>query len=129
MTTVSEKLGWPVKVDYPSARIEDRKVFEATFLDLLKLQDLYVSSPRKICPQLMRRGPRGEQLGVPKAEGLYPIQALVHPIALRFRFHFEGQRPTNQLDKVCKSRVDPRGSLTTSWLARVVLYPHSERRA
>lgn len=48
----------------------------------------------------MRRGSRGEQLGVPKAEGLYSIQALVHPIALRFRFHFEGQRPTNQLDKV-----------------------------
>lgn len=40
MTTVSEKLGWPVKVDYPSARIEDRKAFEAVFLDLLKLQDL-----------------------------------------------------------------------------------------
>jgi len=42
MTTVSEKLGWPVKVDYPSALIEDRKAFEAIFLDLLKLQDLYV---------------------------------------------------------------------------------------
>ncbi|KAF9650708.1 hypothetical protein BDM02DRAFT_3092586 [Thelephora ganbajun] len=81
MTTVSEKLGWPAKVDYPSARTEDRKAFDAVFLDLLKLQDL------------------GEQLGVPKAEGLYPIQALVHPIALRFRFHFEGQRSTNQLDK------------------------------
>ena len=40
MTTVSEKLGWPVKVDYPSARIGDRKAFEAVFLDLLKLQDL-----------------------------------------------------------------------------------------
>ena len=40
MTTVSEKLGWPVKVDYPSARAEDRKAFEAAFIDLLKLQDL-----------------------------------------------------------------------------------------
>jgi hypothetical protein len=43
---------------------------------------------------------RGEQLGVPKAEGLYSLQAMVHPIALRFRFHFEGSRQTNQLDKV-----------------------------
>ena len=40
MTTVSEKLGWPVKVDYPNTRVEDRKAFEAVFLDLLKLQDL-----------------------------------------------------------------------------------------
>jgi hypothetical protein len=77
----------------------------------------------------MRRDPRGEQLGVPKAEGLYSIQALVHPIALRFRFHFEGQRPTNQLDKVCELRVSPQGSLTTTCLARVVLCPHPERRA
>ena len=40
MTTVSERLGWPVKVDYPSASVADRKAFEAVFLDLLKLQDL-----------------------------------------------------------------------------------------
>ena len=40
MEVVSEKLGWPVKVDYPSAPPEDRKPFEAVFLDLLKLQDL-----------------------------------------------------------------------------------------
>jgi len=42
MATVSEKLGWPVKVDYPSAPIGDRRAFEAVFLDLLKLQDLWV---------------------------------------------------------------------------------------
>ena len=40
MATVSEKLGWPVKVDYPSAAVGDRRAFEAIFLDLLKLQDL-----------------------------------------------------------------------------------------
>ena len=40
MTTVSEKLGWPVKVDYPGARAKDKKAFEGIFLDLLKLQDL-----------------------------------------------------------------------------------------
>ena len=40
METVSEKLGWPVKVDYPSANFQDRKAFETIFLDLLKLQDL-----------------------------------------------------------------------------------------
>ena len=66
---------------------------------------------------------------MPKAEGLYPIQALVHPIALRFRFHFEGQRPTNQLEKVRRSRAGLLGLLMISRLARVVLYPYSERCA
>jgi hypothetical protein len=59
----------------------------------------------------MRRMPRGEQLGVPRAEGLYSIQALVHPIALRFKFHFEGQRPTNQLDKVRLLAARPSGDV------------------
>jgi hypothetical protein len=33
-------------------------------------------------------------------EGLYPLQALVEPISLRFKYHFEGSRPTNKLEKV-----------------------------
>jgi len=35
-------------------------------------------------------------------EGLYPFQALVQPIALRFKYHFEGSRQTNKLEKVRK---------------------------
>jgi hypothetical protein len=38
-------------------------------------------------------------------EGLYPIQALVQPIALRFKYHFESARQTNKLEKVRKSFV------------------------
>lgn len=34
-------------------------------------------------------------------DGLYPLQALIRPIALRFKYHFEGTRQTNRLDKVC----------------------------
>lgn len=37
-----------------------------------------------------------------ETEGLYAIQALVQPIALRFKYHFEGTRQTNRLDKVSK---------------------------
>lgn len=33
-------------------------------------------------------------------DGLYPIQVLVQPISQRFRYHFEGTRETNKLDKV-----------------------------
>lgn len=33
-------------------------------------------------------------------DGLYPIQALVQPVSQRFKYHFEGSRETNKLDKV-----------------------------
>lgn len=33
-------------------------------------------------------------------DGLYPLQALVQPVSLRFKYHFEGTRQTNRLDKV-----------------------------
>jgi len=33
-------------------------------------------------------------------DGLYPIQALVQPVSLRFKYHFEGTRQTNRADKV-----------------------------
>ncbi|PSR80710.1 hypothetical protein PHLCEN_2v6626 [Hermanssonia centrifuga] len=32
-------------------------------------------------------------------DGLYPLQALVQSISLRFKYHFEGTRQTNRLDK------------------------------
>lgn len=33
-------------------------------------------------------------------DGLYALEALTHPIALRFKFHFDSDRPTSRLDKV-----------------------------
>lgn len=51
---------------------------------------------------------RGEHLGIDVAtdatwydgKGLYPLQAMVRPIALRFKYHFQGSRNTNRVDKV-----------------------------
>ncbi|KAI0768609.1 TIP-1 family-domain-containing protein [Trametes elegans] len=80
----AEKLKWPLKVDYAAGVPEDRKAFEKAFSDLLTLQEVGV----KI------RDPAKS-----KKEGLYAIQALVQPIALRFKYHFEGTRQTNRLDK------------------------------
>jgi transcription termination factor NusB len=34
-----------------------------------------------------------------KKDGLYPLLSLVHPISLRFKYHFEGKRQTNRVDK------------------------------
>ncbi|TBU64736.1 RINT-1 family protein [Dichomitus squalens] len=83
----AEKLKWPLKVDYASASPEDRRAFETAFYNLLKLQ----TTGEKIRDSSKRKASA--------KEGLYPIQALVRAIALRFKFHFEGSRPTNRLDK------------------------------
>ncbi|RPD81666.1 hypothetical protein L226DRAFT_527933 [Lentinus tigrinus ALCF2SS1-7] len=81
----AEKLKWPTKVEYASVAPEDRKAFEDAFYNLLKLQTI------------------GEKIRdtskMKSKEGLYPIQTLVQAVALRFKFHFEGTRPTNRLDK------------------------------
>ena len=87
----AEKLKWPMKVDYASASPEDRKAFETAFYNLLKLQTI----GEKIHNSSEHKAGR--------KEGIYPIQALVRGIALRFKFHFEGARQTNRLDKVKRS--------------------------
>ncbi|KAL1761811.1 TIP-1 family-domain-containing protein [Schizophyllum commune] len=84
LLNVAEQLKWPMAVDYISADKETRKKFEHEFYNLLRLQDI---------GSKMRSA-----LGTEKA-GLYPLQALVRPVALRFKYHFEGTRPTNRLDK------------------------------
>ncbi|KXN81133.1 RAD50-interacting protein 1 [Leucoagaricus sp. SymC.cos] len=84
LTTAAEKLGWPMNVNYAAASTSDRKAFEDAFVNLLKLQAI------------------GKDIGVDTTEksGLYSLQALVIPVSLRFKYHFEGTRPTNRLDKV-----------------------------
>ncbi|KAI0080027.1 RINT-1 family protein [Panus rudis PR-1116 ss-1] len=82
---VAEKLQWPGVVDYRAANVEDRKAFETAFSNLLKLQ--------KIGEKLNPSNSRSEK------DGLYPLQALVQPVALRFKYHFESNRQTNRLDK------------------------------
>lgn len=101
----SERLGWPMPVDYVAASPEDRKAFERAFRDLLKLQNMSVYLP---CHHLyfVLFSVSGEKLRPPNAkerpekDGLYPLQALIQPLSLRFKYHFEGTRQTNRLDKV-----------------------------
>ncbi|KAJ7770915.1 TIP-1 family-domain-containing protein [Mycena maculata] len=83
LLAAAERLGWPIPVDYTAATPEDRKNFERAFSDILKLQNIGA----KLRPE------RSEK------EGLYPLQALIQPISLRFKYHFEGTRQTNRLDK------------------------------
>lgn len=87
LLSAAETLRWPMKVDYASASQKDRNTFEASFLSLITLQsigeELHRTSAPSTNPQV----------------GLYPMQALVQPVSLRFKYHFEGSRQTNKLDK------------------------------
>ncbi|KAI0706059.1 RINT-1 family protein [Cytidiella melzeri] len=86
LLTAAEKLQWPMPVDYVTASPEDRKAFEVAFQDLLKLQSLGTQ---------LRTEPQERS----ERDGLYPIETLVEPVSLRFKYHFEGARQTNRLDK------------------------------
>ncbi|TFK36815.1 TIP-1 family-domain-containing protein [Crucibulum laeve] len=85
LSTAAEALGWPMSVDYASTAPEQRQAFEAAFSNLMRLETINekIHSPDK----------RAEK------QGLYAIQALVNPVSLRFKYHFEGTRQTNRLDK------------------------------
>ncbi|KAL0572573.1 hypothetical protein V5O48_009393 [Marasmius crinis-equi] len=82
----AELLKWPTPVDYSSCSVEARTKFEAAFLHLLQLQ--------KIGEAIGAKSRFSEDKG-----GLYPLEALVQPVSLRFKYHFEGERQTNRLDK------------------------------
>ncbi|KAK7041921.1 hypothetical protein VNI00_008903 [Paramarasmius palmivorus] len=82
LLTAAEQIKWPMQVNYPSVPPNDRARFEATFRHMLQLQ--------KIGVQIKASS---------NNEGLYPLEALVQPISLRFKYHFEGSRQTNRPDK------------------------------
>lgn len=84
-----ETISWPKSVDYPSVPLDARKRFEHSFRDLLKLQ-LEAEMLWSTCSEEKSE----EELG-----HLYAFEALVRPVSLRFRYHFQTDRPTNRLDK------------------------------
>ena len=56
---------------------------------------------RIIVSELVATFERNEPLRVSsEAVVLLPLEVMVRPLELRFRYHFEGDRPTNRLDKV-----------------------------
>ncbi|KAI6045100.1 RINT-1 family protein [Pisolithus marmoratus] len=82
LVSVADSVNWPMAIDFPAASEEVRSKFQSAFSDLLRLQEI------------------GQSLYSPQEdENLYPLQALVHPVALRFRYHFDGERETNRPDK------------------------------
>ncbi|KAE9384737.1 hypothetical protein BT96DRAFT_1026812 [Gymnopus androsaceus JB14] len=80
----AEQLRWPMPVDYGNARQDKRTAFEHAFICSLQLQ------------------PVSESINASSAElrseedGTYPLEILIQPIALMFKYHFEGTRQTNR---------------------------------
>ncbi|KZT54056.1 hypothetical protein CALCODRAFT_485889 [Calocera cornea HHB12733] len=86
----SQKLRWPLAIDLGTLTRPDLEAFSRGFLDLIQLQKAgdVLHASEAVYP--------GEP---PRDTGLYPLQALVRPVSQRFKYHFEGSRPTNRLDK------------------------------
>ena len=54
---------------------------------------------------------------------------MAQAVSLRFKFHFEGSRPTNKIDKVGLSSLALLLRSNPAYLsARMVFQPHSERQ-
>ncbi|KAK0233270.1 TIP-1 family-domain-containing protein [Armillaria fumosa] len=87
LLSAAEKLKWPMTIRYTSIPSEDRAAFETSFCNLLELQNIgqsFLTNNTKARPE---------------KDGLYPLEALVQPLSLRFKYHFEGDRQTNQLHR------------------------------
>ncbi|KAI9785874.1 MAG: hypothetical protein M1816_008201 [Peltula sp. TS41687] len=82
------RMKWPSK----EAKFENGLLaeWEAGVEKLLLLQD----------PELMEAVENvTRQRGLTEAPVLLPLEVMVKPLELRFRYHFESDRPTNRLDK------------------------------
>ncbi|EGU13476.1 RINT-1 family protein [Rhodotorula toruloides ATCC 204091] len=89
-----ESLGWPQPFAEPLDPYEDPRVaeFQTAFVDLLTLEHLQANNPI----------PGPSKRAVPASSKPKPLLALgplVHPLLLRFKWHFEGDRGTNRIDK------------------------------
>ncbi|EUC67173.1 RINT-1 family protein [Rhizoctonia solani AG-3 Rhs1AP] len=89
LAEASEKLGWPLPINLPASSVSDVEAFQQTFVDLLSLQ----AEGEAIQARSEVSDNKNER------DGLYSLEALVLPIALRFKFHFDSTRPTSRLDK------------------------------
>ncbi|QRW00303.1 RINT-1 family protein [Ceratobasidium sp. AG-Ba] len=89
LIAASEKIAWPLPINLTTVSPVDTESFRTAFSDMLALQ----SEGEAFRSLDEATGEKTER------DGLYALEALVHPVALRFKFHFDGTRPTNRLDK------------------------------
>lgn len=81
------EIGWPTKDAVIAGTRLER--WTESYQKLVALQLPQLRSQEEIRP------------GIPlhRLEPLLPLQTLVRPLALRFKYHFSGEKPTNRLDR------------------------------
>jgi hypothetical protein len=85
---VLKKIHWPTpKAAIPSHLQEE---WEATVTKLLDLQMPELEGAAYV-------GVSGDKVKLPAV--LFPFEVLVQPLEMRFRYHFEGDKPTNRIDR------------------------------
>ncbi|KAI8939785.1 hypothetical protein NX059_003524 [Plenodomus lindquistii] len=86
---VLAKIHWPT----PTASIptELRQEWETAIVKLLDLQ-----MPELQGASYAASGP-GDKVKLPPV--LFPMEVLAQPLAMRFRYHFDGDKPTNRIDR------------------------------
>ena len=83
-----KKIYWPrADVALPTPTLQQQ--WTDCFGRLLGLQEPELEANEEAATDLSTRDPIV----------LLPIEVLVHPLELRFRYHFDGDRPTNRIDK------------------------------
>ncbi|GAA6012527.1 hypothetical protein JCM10207_009031 [Rhodosporidiobolus poonsookiae] len=91
-----ETLGWPQPFAEPLDPYEDPRVaeFQTAFVDLLTLDLLQANNPIPSSSTSKTPQPLSK-----KPKPLLALIPLVHPLLLRFKWHFDGDRGTNRIDK------------------------------
>ncbi|GAA5871149.1 hypothetical protein JCM16303_001706 [Sporobolomyces ruberrimus] len=91
-----EALGWPTPFAEPLDPFEDPKVaeFQTAFVDLLTLELLQNNN---VLPG--SAATKNATTTSKRPKPLLALVPLVHPLLLRFKWQFEGDRTTNRIDK------------------------------
>ncbi|WAQ85308.1 hypothetical protein PtA15_5A883 [Puccinia triticina] len=100
--TLEDEIAWPQPSRAPlEFKAPSTTRILASFKTAVNFQNKLNSRPDLV--SLAEQQPeRADQDGVvwlPLAEGSILLKAILRPIILRFRFHFDSSRPTNRLDK------------------------------
>jgi hypothetical protein len=88
MEVLLKQLKWPNPKAAIPATLQDK--WDACVSKLLDLQMHELEA--------LESAPAGKS-GVKYPAVLFPLEVLVEPLQMRFRYHFDGDRPTNRLDK------------------------------
>lgn len=110
-----ETIGWPKPIAKPLSDLDSTTSdFQQAFVDMLTLEKMCVASdelPRLVADLRFHSGmahplPNAALMAAKDTDSPMPskpliaFQPFVHPLLLRFRWHFDGDRNTNRIDKV-----------------------------